>query len=480
MYSKTKKASCLMLAVLVLFCACADVLTQPAEAVDPFTLTIAGIGSIIMIMAGYTFSTAGAMASMSDVFSNASEGIYRALQELQDNFDIDAVTGKIRFLVTKEDDLMWLNVAINLAKEYFGTENGSLSVQDKRFETYNDVNYLTYDAYMDCISSDTKLAYKLAPYSENDVVTLSLNGVDYVYSLDVNADYIELLCNGERIRYYWAGWTETMRVRKVSSEYRRISRFGFYLDKEGDGLCCYLVVLLVDLRTGLVSYEFSGPGNESGYQVSHVYPFTAERVPSITSVPYERYGNVQTGEETEVKEPYTVEFPAWVIPEEVAFPNGRPDPEPDSEEENQPYVPFVPDLTWLKDLWDKLNPDATVEPVDENTGKDTPSGGEESGGDKEGGSSDSEDPLNVPQLPDLRDKFPFCVPFDLIGCFQALNAKPEAPRFVVPLVYEPLDFSYDIVIDFAPFEKIAVVCRWVCTFSFLVFLALVTRKIIQA
>ena len=79
----------------------------------------------------------------------------------------------------------------------------------------------------------------------------------------------------------------------------------------------------------------------------------------------------------------------------------------------------------------------------------------------------------------LANKFPFCIPFDLINAIKMLGADAEAPYFEIPIVNERLGINEVIVIDFAPFEVVASVCRVVETFIFMVTLILLTRDKIK-
>lgn len=79
----------------------------------------------------------------------------------------------------------------------------------------------------------------------------------------------------------------------------------------------------------------------------------------------------------------------------------------------------------------------------------------------------------------LSNKFPFCIPFDLIDAISMLGAKAEAPKIVIPIVNERLGIDEEIVIDFAQFESVAVVCRTTFSIGFLISLIVLTRKIVK-
>jgi hypothetical protein len=79
---------------------------------------------------------------------------------------------------------------------------------------------------------------------------------------------------------------------------------------------------------------------------------------------------------------------------------------------------------------------------------------------------------------DLSDRFPFCLPFDLVGSIQALSASATAPKWTINF-----DKSYyvgggQLTIDFSQFELWAKIIRYFLLLAFVVTLILVTRKLI--
>lgn len=120
-----------------------------------------------------------------------------------------------------------------------------------------------------------------------------------------------------------------------------------------------------------------------------------------------------------------------------------------------------------KDIPDVTDPDKPVDP-------DNP--------------TNSDDPTkpnlpNVPPgflLPSLANKFPFCVPFDLIAMIKVFNAEPKPIVVEFPLKIEMINFEYTFVFDFTDFEPLSNFCRIFFTLDFILFLILITRKIIGA
>lgn len=93
-----------------------------------------------------------------------------------------------------------------------------------------------------------------------------------------------------------------------------------------------------------------------------------------------------------------------------------------------------------------------------------------------------EDDMSVPQLPTtITEKFPFCVPFDLIALAKTFSAEPVAPKVTIPVVFESMHYSHDFVFDFSSdnWDKVAAVIRWGTLIFFILGLTLVTRKLIK-
>ena len=78
---------------------------------------------------------------------------------------------------------------------------------------------------------------------------------------------------------------------------------------------------------------------------------------------------------------------------------------------------------------------------------------------------------------DLRDFFPFCIPFDIYDMLNAFDADPVAPYFELELSFGVLG-SYPVVIDLSAWNEAAEICR---LFEFVVFcicLAAGTKKLL--
>lgn len=94
------------------------------------------------------------------------------------------------------------------------------------------------------------------------------------------------------------------------------------------------------------------------------------------------------------------------------------------------------------------------------------------------------DGLGLPALGDaLMDKFPFCLPQDLGRLLNIFTAERQTPKWEVDL-YEPLHGKIPmqgdttLSIDFAEFEEIGQITRWVSVIGFCLFLLVVTKEFI--
>lgn len=119
-----------------------------------------------------------------------------------------------------------------------------------------------------------------------------------------------------------------------------------------------------------------------------------------------------------------------------------------------------------------------------------PGGGSGSGGSGSGTNPDNSKPENPedevkPYTADLKDVFPFCIPFDLIHLFEVFDAEPEAPVFEIPIELKfdnpftgssIVDYEDSIKIDLSDYEQPIKVIRIFEVIFFLIGLMLITRS----
>lgn len=85
-------------------------------------------------------------------------------------------------------------------------------------------------------------------------------------------------------------------------------------------------------------------------------------------------------------------------------------------------------------------------------------------------------------LPEIlfKEKFPFCLPWDVYNVFVNLVSEPEAPVFTIPFKFQRLGIDYEFTIDLSQFDDIAKVSRFFSSIAFVIFLILASRKLIGA
>lgn len=105
-------------------------------------------------------------------------------------------------------------------------------------------------------------------------------------------------------------------------------------------------------------------------------------------------------------------------------------------------------------------------------------------GDKDDDKKPSSKPSGLPSmtLPEIlfKNKFPFCLPWDLYSLFVSLNATPKAPKFTIPFKNERLNIDYEITIDISDYEMFAKLSRASLSVVFVIALVLLSRKLIGA
>lgn len=82
----------------------------------------------------------------------------------------------------------------------------------------------------------------------------------------------------------------------------------------------------------------------------------------------------------------------------------------------------------------------------------------------------------------FKDKFPFCIPWDIMYLFYSFASEPETPSWLwswnIPLPFEQV-YEVNIDINLAPFEPLAKVVRTFTSLFFIIFLINKTKDIIK-
>lgn len=81
----------------------------------------------------------------------------------------------------------------------------------------------------------------------------------------------------------------------------------------------------------------------------------------------------------------------------------------------------------------------------------------------------------------ISDKFPFCIPFDLVNSFRVLSAEPIEPVFEIPLIIDHENFSFEdsIEIDLTRFDDLLPLIRFFVLLFYMAGLILATRNLIK-
>lgn len=104
--------------------------------------------------------------------------------------------------------------------------------------------------------------------------------------------------------------------------------------------------------------------------------------------------------------------------------------------------------------------------------------------DKPGDKDDKDKTGTTPNIPAIglpeilfKEKFPFCLPWDLYNLFAVLAAEPEAPKFVIPYKNNMLGIDEEYVLDFSKYEDAAKIIRFFTGAGFVLALILISRKL---
>lgn len=95
------------------------------------------------------------------------------------------------------------------------------------------------------------------------------------------------------------------------------------------------------------------------------------------------------------------------------------------------------------------------------------------------------DGLGLPSLAEtMKNKFPFCLPYDLGRVFEIFYAEPVAPYWEVDLFATlgnrvPFVGDTSFTIDLAEYEELGTISRWMTTIGYTLLLILITRQTIK-
>lgn len=466
-----KRVFPIILCLVLMFCLFATPLTVPkadAIAITASGVTIAVISSLLAAL-GISFASV-------DATQQASQGFYASMtdgssaKEFIDNLVSLNANPPPEYNGSGEQfNKVLLNIANNAglvafyesAKNFFGggsTASGNVGVISSDYCCVGNIvvnkigategDSSAFTGYFGTVSSFTG-----APYTTNDKLSYSCGGINYLIHAgikDNNACVFVSQNGGDSIGYVISGVD--------LSEYTDYQiRYGFvYVTRQlgGDYIQPYVTLYYLHPSDGKHYVQFSSFWGWDKYRSilitgSNAY-YDDITYTNETEFPWQNIIELisdYTSQGKEVTFDYTETLNAIQNQNQELLQNQR--------ELLQQNADILAEL-------EKLNNPTT----DPGTDPETKPEGE------------GEGDLNVPKLPSLADKFPFCVPFDLIHLIQNLNATPKAPHWEIPFGFG-LEEPYVIDIDFSDFEVLAAPIRWFCVIAFILGLILITRKIIQ-
>lgn len=114
--------------------------------------------------------------------------------------------------------------------------------------------------------------------------------------------------------------------------------------------------------------------------------------------------------------------------------------------------------------------------------KDVTTGDNDKPGDKDKDKTGTSPKVPAVSLPEIlfKEKFPFCLPWDLYNLFAGLNTSAEAPKFVIPFKIERFGIDESITIDLSEFTEQVKIVRFFIGAGFVLALILISRKMIGA
>lgn len=162
-------------------------------------------------------------------------------------------------------------------------------------------------------------------------------------------------------------------------------------------------------------------------------------------------------------------------------------PTPDPEPTQKPDVKPTPTIAVVPDPGGGTDPDPDPNPTPSVTPAVVPDPGGDSGGGTDPDNPETPTPEEEasPYKADLKDIFPFCIPFDLIHLLKVFEADAEAPVFEFPLDIEldnpwtgkkVVDYHHTFELDMSDYEPVIKILRIFQVVFFIIALMLITRQ----
>lgn len=393
--------------------------------VDDAFYVVAGVvvtGATIYALVDYTLSTGTSSYSADDV-DKISTSLTNT-QKLSTYLSVKAVEGGAKFLTWSKNGLDWLSNCINSynapAKEYPGTVLGTnFDIWDYKYP-----NIIGYNSYMYKGGWATfEVTFESGKVGRFSTPNIEKSG-NYTLGLTYSPSrYPACGYNGGYFTY----------TSDRFSIYDKIVSFSLVTHFQGNPVE-EEKINVKDYAADNVNYNFFNPQPDQDDNYKPKIGFPLREFDKNSKPDYEPQINPDTGEEYEPFEtPYTGDD-AKENPDILVIPNPTPDPDPNPTPDPDP------------------NPD-------EDTIPDLDFG-----------------PLFI----GIKDKFPFCIPFDIVDFINSWNVDREAPRIKVVFPEKlfvgggEFEFSFDL------FEELIIFLRYMELLAFYYFMMKKSRALIGA
>ena len=362
------------------------------------------------------------------------------------------------------------SIASNLPSNYFDS-NGDLfayryTAADPLISSFFFNRDLILDVWSGAIANQALFLPDATPVSVSNNFYIDPLGTSYEFS---SSSPIKIICT-----YSVSGMTHRWMKFAVSDQRFTCSHHGSSFASELYAGLYMLHICTYDANKDLDGFPFDAPTfySDTGYVVSSwagVWDSAAAAFgQSCGSTVADEY------DQGEYLGTDTVELPIISIDWDE-LQKQLPDPNPNDPSDEDPLIPWVPVGLpgidgLLDDLWDKL---LGLMQQDVWSG-DTETGdpGSDPGTDPSPDAPSVEDPGSY--AVDLKEFFPFCIPWDLYEFLNILAAEPRAPEFDWIIYYDSEE--YKVHIDLSAWDSVASLFRTLELLGFIVGLAYVTRQ----
>ena len=387
MYSKAKKYTCVFLALVLCFCAFADVLTMPAEATPAIVVAAGAVVVWIFGLLGLHFASMNAANDAAEAFYNSDTTIKTDVDTLVGALVLNGTSVKFKITLALLPVVKRLIVS---AKEFFSSDKADVEIPADyythadfpRINIYSsnstvlgEERYLNssscytlysvggwggcdnFIGFNDIISFGEKTSngwYKFSIYSVN------VNGVDFSYSLGANPEYLN---RGFALKIYSSSNGSVSQVSGYLTDVSCTDWSRGLSIHEGDALGYRWVGVTIGGYDYLVPVFVLRHINTSGiaeytnlktwFQKSCVPAINAERVsPVVNNIPYSNIGIDFTSLTAAIDRliQTMTETQETILDLSDVYNALTDTAEGTEEDEETAKVPYVPSLEWLKQI----------------------------------------------------------------------------------------------------------------------------------